>query len=122
MVTRRRCLVAMLWSWSAQAEPTALQLTPGACIAQQDGPCPLTLQVQWQQADVMCLIDQQTQQPLLCGATVSSQLSIQMNANLVLEWRRQSDQKLFQERVVRLLQRVENDSVLQQRRLSWSLF
>lgn len=122
MVTRRRALVAMLWSWSAQAAPTALQLTPGACIAQQQGPCPLTLQVRWQQDEVMCLIDQQTQQPLICGAQVDSELAMELKANLVLEWRRQSDQKLVQQRVIRLLQRLENDSVLQQRRLSWSLF
>lgn len=122
MVTKRRCLVWMLWSWSAQAAPTALQLTPGACIAQQDGPCPLQLHVQWQQTEVMCLFDQQQAQPLLCGAAVDSELSIEMNGNLVLEWRRQSDQTIVQQRVIRLLQRLENDSMLQQRRLSWSLF
>jgi hypothetical protein len=112
----------MLWSWSAQAAPTALQLTPGACIAQQDGPCPLKLHVQWQQDEVMCLFEQQQTQALLCGAAVDSELSIEMSANLVLEWRRQSDQTIVQQRVIRLLQRLENDNMLQQRRLSWSLF
>lgn len=114
---------AMLFA-SPQPDKAAamLKVAPALCVAQDEGPCQIRLQVMWRHAAAACLYRTDNNQMLGCGLQQQLDLNLTLSANLTLELRAAADGAPLKQKVIRRMQQLKDSDALTPRRLSWSLF
>lgn len=119
------CALLCFMPSSSQAQTglaALFRISPAVCVAEAEQSCALTLNVEWSQTEAVCLFRTDTEQMLGCGKSQNLQLKLELNANLVLQLRSQSNGAVVQQKVIRRMQQLDDPNVLTQRRLSWDLF
>lgn len=117
------CPAVLVASPQPVTDPAAmLKVAPALCVAQDDGPCQIRLQVAWRHAAAACLYRTDNNQMLGCGLQQQVDLNLTLSANLTLELRTAADGTPLQQKVIRRMQQLKDPDALTPRRLSWSLF